>query len=102
LQRDRAWEIHPYPFIGLFRFVELSLSRTPSYNRILTHLINYPESKFLDIGCGMGQDLRKLFYDGAPATSLHGLDIKPELIQFGHELFRDKNTWKGKMITADL
>ncbi len=50
--RDRAWQIHPYPCIGQFRFLNLSISQHASYPRILAAL-KEPGARrtLLDLGC---------------------------------------------------
>ena len=42
----------------------------------------------------MGQDLRQLHSDGAPAGSLHGSDLNQQLWDIGFELFNDKRSFK--------
>ena len=40
-QRNKAWEVHHYPCLGQFRFLELNLSARPSgdlYARLLSML----------------------------------------------------------------
>jgi SAM-dependent methyltransferase len=73
----------------------MGLSRHPFYG----HLINFlktptrngckPASTFLDLGTGLGQDLRKLHHDGAPINTLYGCDVIPKYERMGHRLFRD-------------
>ena len=54
------------------------------------------------MGTCLGQDLRKLAFDGVPVGSLYGSDVFPEYERVGHELFHDADTFKGRFITADL
>lgn len=56
----------------------------------------------MDLGTCLGQDLRKLLFDGAPPQSLYGLDIFPEYECVGHELFRDADTFQNHFIAADI
>lgn len=56
----------------------------------------------MDLGTCLGQDLRKLLFDGAPPQSLYGLDIFPEYERIGHELFRDSDTFQDRFIAADI
>ena len=48
-----------------------------------------PAPTFLDLGTGLGQDLRKLHYDGAPINTLYGCDVIADYEEMGHRLFRD-------------
>jgi SAM-dependent methyltransferase len=100
IQRDRAWDIHPYPCVGQLRFIDLSLSRTRSYQEILSRL--KAGASLLDIGCCFAQDLRKLVYDGAPATNLWGAELKYEFVDLGYELFLDKDTFAPHFMQADI
>lgn len=102
-QRDQAWAIEPYPCIGGFAFLLLSLMRHPQYAAVLERLKypqtpnnasdDYRQESLLDLGCCMRQDLRKLAFDGVPVTSLHGADLRPDLMAVGFDLFRGRNRW---------
>jgi SAM-dependent methyltransferase len=59
-------------------------------------------ASLLDLGCCFGQELRKLVFDGAPASRLYGADLRPEYIELGYELFRDRETLTAKFFTADI
>jgi SAM-dependent methyltransferase len=61
-----------------------------------------PPSTLLDLGCCLGQDLRRLVCDGVPAERLIGVDLRPDFIEQGYELFRDRETLSAKFITADM
>lgn len=56
----------------------------------------------MDLGTCLGQDLRKLLFDGAPPQGLYGSDIFSEYESVGHELFRDADTFKNHFIAADI
>jgi len=99
-QRDRAWDIHPFPCIGQLRFLDLCLSRSPSYALILSRLQN--GASLLDLGCCFAQDLRKLVHDGAPSSNLYGAELKPEFMSLSYELFFDKNTFGAHFMQADI
>ena len=101
-----AWEIFPWPCIGEFWFINLGLSLHPAYSSLLTRL-RPPHStstpiKFLDLGTCLGQDLRKLAFDGVPVQSLYGSDIFPDYEHAGHQLFRDGDRFTDRFIAADI
>lgn len=57
---------------------------------------------FLDLGCGLGQDLRRLVQDGAPGEYLVGLDLEREYIELGYELFNDRSTLRSIFLAQDF
>ncbi|ROV90055.1 hypothetical protein VSDG_08374 [Cytospora chrysosperma] len=98
--RDKAWDVYPYPCIGQFRFLNLSLHKQPSYPSMVQRL--QQGATYLDIGCCLGQDIRKLVADGAPSENLYGAELMGDFIQLGYDLFRDKETLKTHFMQADI
>lgn len=97
--RDRAYTTHQYPCLGRFRFLELELSRHHLYRSYVVPTLTRATGKeevppiFLDLGTCLGQDLRKLVFDGVPPSRLYGSDIEQTFIDTGYEMFLDE----GKM-----
>lgn len=103
--RNAAWQVHPYPCLGQFRFLELNLAhRGDLYPRLLEELTTQADSRFLDIGCCLGQDLRKLIYDGVPPERVAGAELNGAFVALGYELFRDKEALAGKtaIVSANI
>ncbi|TVY85534.1 Methyltransferase ausD, partial [Lachnellula suecica] len=102
--REQAWSIFPWPCIGEFWFLELGLSRHPSYPLILSQLKTPdPNHTLLDLGTCLGQDLRELAHAGVPISSLYGADLISGFEQAGHSLFRDADRFeKDRFITGDV
>ncbi|KAL1965928.1 hypothetical protein VTN77DRAFT_5061 [Rasamsonia byssochlamydoides] len=98
--RDRAFAIFPYPCLGTFRFLNLSVSKTPYYEEVLQRVKN--GETFLDLGCCFGQELRQLAFDGAPSENLYGSDLRLDFISLGYDLFLDKDKFKAHFIAADI
>ncbi|KAI1172928.1 methyltransferase [Nemania sp. FL0916] len=99
--RDRAWNTYPFPCVGLFDFIDLALStRNRLYPRLLYRL--QAGATLLDIGCCLGQDIRKLVFDGVPAENVAGAELRQGFIDLGYELFRDKKTLASKMYQANV
>lgn len=48
-----------------------------------------PSPVFLDVGTCLGQDIRKLIFDGAHLNHLYGAHILPQFISRGYDLFLD-------------
>lgn len=56
--RKKAFEIFPYPCIGMYRFLDLGILQSGVYEEIVTRVKN--GKKFLDLGCCFGQEIRQL------------------------------------------
>lgn len=101
-QRDKAWALVPYPCIGRFRFLELSISQQPCYPRVLSFLKEpHSQHTLLDIGCCFAQDVRKLVYDGVPSENLYACDLERDFLTLSYDLFKDVDTMKGHLFTAN-
>ncbi|KAL7807441.1 hypothetical protein V8C26DRAFT_423865 [Trichoderma gracile] len=95
--RKKLWEVAMYPCIGRWSFLNLRnmhdghFSAASARLKNATGLSTASESTdaLLDIGCCVGQVLRKLVQDGIEPTRLFGTDIHPEFITIGTELFND-------------
>jgi SAM-dependent methyltransferase len=59
-------------------------------------------ARLLDVGCCFGQDLRRLVADGAPSENLVGLDLEPQFLELGYDLFADRKSFKGQMYAGDI
>ncbi|KFX96738.1 hypothetical protein V490_03169 [Pseudogymnoascus sp. VKM F-3557] len=99
--RDRAWKIYPYPCIGMFRFVNVTLLKSPHYPNILSRLKN-DNHIFLDLGCCFGSEIRQLTADGAPSENLYGSDLRLEFWELGYDLFRDREKLKSSFLVGDV
>lgn len=86
--RKEAFKVAPYPCIGMFQFLDLSLkSMTKVYPEILDRVKN--GDKFLDLGCCLGQEIRQLVLDGAPSANTYGSDLYEGFFAVGYKLFED-------------
>lgn len=99
--RGRAYQEYQYPCLGLYRFLGLALSTHPLYDvHVLPLLRGETDTKdatpqkasrtFLDLGTCLGQDIRKLIFDGVPLDSVYGADLLAEFVNIGYDLFRDE------------
>jgi SAM-dependent methyltransferase len=71
---------------------------------ILTHG-HYKEvlekgGKFLDFGCGTGDDIRQLMRDGYPKKDILGFDIDCNSLDLGFDLYNDRSKMKGIFIVS--
>jgi 2-polyprenyl-3-methyl-5-hydroxy-6-metoxy-1,4-benzoquinol methylase len=98
--REEAWDIFPYPCIGQFRFLDLSLKYFDEYPEVLKRL--QEGQKLLDMACCFGQEIRQLVADGAPAENIYGCDLREEYIALGYKLFADRDTLKANFLTANI
>ncbi|KAL9619571.1 MAG: hypothetical protein Q9160_005847 [Pyrenula sp. 1 TL-2023] len=97
--RDQAWAIRAYPCTGLGIFLLPVLPRSPAYPLVLSTL--KAGGYFLDVGCHLGGDMRRLAFDGAPTDHMIGLDIVSHW-DLGFDLFRDTGRFKAQFVEADL
>ncbi|KAI1324332.1 hypothetical protein F5Y16DRAFT_381190 [Xylariaceae sp. FL0255] len=58
--------------------------------------------RFLDVGCCVGQVLRKLTADGVDSSRLYGTDLESRFHDAGYDLFRDRETFKGSFVAGDM
>jgi SAM-dependent methyltransferase len=72
----------------------------PEYAAVLYKLNN--GSKLLELGCGIGQNVRKLILYGAVARNISGADLSTELIACGYDYFRDRDTLISKFYNFDI
>ncbi|CAL5873744.1 uncharacterized protein PFLUO_LOCUS8026 [Penicillium psychrofluorescens] len=98
--RDRAFSVFPYPCIGSFRFLDMSVPQSPHYPEILERLKS--GQKLLDIGCAVGQELRHLVFDGVSSENLYASDLRLDFFEIGYDLFADRDSLKSPFISADI
>ncbi|KAH6886972.1 hypothetical protein B0T10DRAFT_563203 [Thelonectria olida] len=101
--RDKAWAAARYPCVGMWSFTDLRCVEDPIFERAITRL-KTPESgdALLDVGCGLGQVIRKLAADGVEPTKLYGSDLLPSYLDLGFELFKDRGRFANNFVAADL
>lgn len=99
-QRDKAWQVYPYPCIGQFRFLQLNLCQLPSYGAMVQRLKD--GARYLEIGCCLGQDIRKLVADGVPSGQLYGIELEKEFIDLGYDFFKDRDSLEAHLFQADI
>ena len=78
----------------------MNIQKSDAYDEVLQRIKN--GEQYLDIGCCMGQDIRKLVYDGAPSENTYASDLKTQFWDMGYELFLDKSSLKTTFVEADI
>ncbi|KAK5714012.1 hypothetical protein LTR15_010918 [Elasticomyces elasticus] len=100
--RKKAWAIHPYPCIGMGRFLNLHIGGHQLYqSEILPRMLSGDQT-YLDLGCAFAQDIRRLVADGVDSSKCYGADLRLDFLELGYELFNDRNTLKSRFIAADI
>ncbi|KAI1758488.1 hypothetical protein F4782DRAFT_478299 [Xylaria castorea] len=107
--RDRLWDVYPYACVGRFRFASLEFAADAYYQVALFRLLQAQaaqaeddETRLLDVGCCVGQVLRKLVFDGVDSSRLYGTDVEPRFLDIGYDLFRDREKFKGRFVMGDI
>ncbi|KAI0764911.1 hypothetical protein C8Q74DRAFT_1450053 [Fomes fomentarius] len=101
--QQKAYEKYPYPCIRGFHFANQFMAANAIYPTVLAAGAEKGSvTLFLDLGCMMGTDVRRLVHDGYPASRILGCDLRPEYIESGYTLFSDKGTCAIHFIAADI
>lgn len=98
--RADAWQVFKYPCVGLYGFVRLVSATLPTYGGVVQRLQD--GEYLLDLGCCMGQETRKLIFDGAPAENIVGLELERSFIGYGYDLFNDKYKLRSHFYVGDI
>ncbi|KAL6303743.1 hypothetical protein BKA93DRAFT_817900 [Sparassis latifolia] len=96
VQKD---DMYPYPCIRAFHYVSLMMCGNSIYPLAAGKSGN---TRFLDLGCCMGSDVRKLAYDGYPVTNILECDLRQEYIDTGHKLYQDVLTSPIHFFTSNI
>ncbi|CAG9948842.1 unnamed protein product [Clonostachys rosea f. rosea IK726] len=98
--RNLAWEVNPMPCLGRFLFTELHMAHDEELHKTVLRRLQSGD-RLIDVGCCLGQDIRKLIHDGAPAENLVGLDLDERFFEAGFQLFKDSDT-KARFVKANI
>ncbi|KLO18497.1 hypothetical protein SCHPADRAFT_120106 [Schizopora paradoxa] len=100
--RRLAFSHYPYPCIRRYHFINLMMMQNPIYPVVLEEG-RKGDAWFLDIGCCMGTDVRKLVLDGYPAANVAGCDLRSTFMDMGkNELFGDAGSCEITFFIADI
>ncbi|KAF9223079.1 hypothetical protein BS17DRAFT_754878 [Gyrodon lividus] len=101
----KAYQSYPYPCIRAFHHVSSLMPEHDAFAHIMKSGQSGGEDGaplILDIGCCMGTDLRYVAFWGYPCTSMIGCDVRREFIDFGHELYSDRDTCHIPFFVGDV
>jgi hypothetical protein len=84
----------------MFQFLDVSMATMVIYPEVLERVKN--GERFLDLGCCLGQEIRKLVFDGAPSACTYGSDLWGDFFSVGYELFKDKDKLQTNFVAADV
>ncbi|KDQ63327.1 hypothetical protein JAAARDRAFT_29345 [Jaapia argillacea MUCL 33604] len=86
--QDEAYKTYPNECTSSWGFALLKMRTHTSYQYVLDLQKQRKDAIFLDLGCGLGTDVRKLVADGFPILKILATDTRPELWLLGEKLFR--------------
>ncbi|KAH7907017.1 hypothetical protein BJ138DRAFT_551790 [Hygrophoropsis aurantiaca] len=117
----QAYKVVPYPCIHRFSFLRMEISEVPGYSDMLKLGREREDAILLDVGCCFGTDARRIAFDGFPAKSIVGTDLKAgepddkicnvhyhlnpfiEFFELGHDLFRSTPaTFPAHFVSGDI
>eukprot|EP00475_Leptophrys_vorax_P002988 TRINITY_DN11716_c0_g2_i1.p1 TRINITY_DN11716_c0_g2~~TRINITY_DN11716_c0_g2_i1.p1 ORF type:complete len:335 (-),score=112.37 TRINITY_DN11716_c0_g2_i1:49-1053(-) len=90
VEEIRESKLHVFGCVWSLKFLTPSISlveHAKCYDEILQ---NAEHCKIAEIGCGFGQDVRKLIYDGVKPQNITAIDIHDGYWKLGKRLFMDE------------
>jgi SAM-dependent methyltransferase len=100
IPETKGWAMIAFPCFSRITFMHFDIPLFQNYPQILQRLRE--GEKFMDVGCGLGQQLRFLAYQGVSTENLFGVDISKPFVDLGYKLFKDSETFKATFILSDL
>jgi SAM-dependent methyltransferase len=100
-QWDQALLVAKADHIDKTLFLNVSISAHPTYPELLRR-VRDENHRLLDVGCSLGQNLRKLAYDGVDTRNLQGLELKLGLTELGFDLFQDGDRFRGSFSAGNI
>lgn len=91
---------HLYRCVRTLMFLKPRVVELPSYRNILRE--RRPGDTWIDLGCGLATDVRRLLLDGWPATNILAIDVTSELWALGLRLFQDATSPPCSFIERDV
>jgi len=101
--QEEACKTHPFPCIKAFSFVGFRVTHFPIYKHIHKLRCERPDAIYLDVGCCVGNDMRKVVKDGFPAENVVATDIMQDFWDLGHKLYKSTpESYPVKFIAGDI
>ncbi|KAK7454494.1 hypothetical protein VKT23_011248 [Stygiomarasmius scandens] len=85
---SRARKIRGYLCLNRIWFLKTRIVDLPEYKDAVELGKTREGAIFLDIGCCLGHDTRRIVMDGFPVQNVIASDLESDFWQLGHELFR--------------
>ncbi|KAG6327578.1 hypothetical protein ID866_11511 [Astraeus odoratus] len=80
----------------------MAITKLPVYQDIIKIGRERENAIFVDVGCCLSTESRRVAADGFPACNIVAFDLKKEFLQLSHVLFRStKETYPGHFIAGD-
>ena len=83
--REDAWQIVQEFSLARWWFLRNIMGANPYYQQLIK--LARGRATIVDLGCGLGQDLRRLRADGATGQ-LYGIDSRPQLYLMASKFFK--------------
>lgn len=101
--QEKTWKIAPYGCVYVFGFLRMAIVHRPEYQEIVKIGRERENAIFLDIGCCLSTESRRVAADGWPAHNIVASDLKQGFLDLSHALFRtSKETYPGHFIAGNV
>ncbi|KAI1268094.1 hypothetical protein F5Y18DRAFT_377385 [Xylariaceae sp. FL1019] len=102
--RDKAWAVFPYSGIGSFKFLDMTSTVQDPMFQVVTDRLRAAGNteRFLDVGCCLGHVVRQLIVEGVPSERVYGVDLQPRFLDFGYDIFCDRDKSQATYIAGDM
>ncbi|KAH9447004.1 hypothetical protein Pst134EA_028988 [Puccinia striiformis f. sp. tritici] len=106
--RAEGCKTFPFPCVLCFHFLQGMIARHSFFPNVINAIKDNSKTRkiFMDIGAGMGNDLRQVIHHGWNRNDVLGVDVDSEWSALGYKLFRDQKTpvpnFIGNILTPEV
>ncbi|KAJ7477715.1 hypothetical protein FB451DRAFT_1338814 [Mycena latifolia] len=101
--QKEALEVYPYPCLRRLGFIRLKIPKNgAAYEHVLNLGKTVPGAIFVELGCCVGNDVRKIASDGWPSENIIASDLRGDFWAVSRKLYRNPpKEFAGTFIPGD-